>query len=43
MPKKNIPNLKSLKKEDIDLLKYMEEKGRELAKRYLFGLGSFKK
>ncbi|CAC5381891.1 APTX [Mytilus coruscus] len=32
MPKKNIPNLKSLKKEDIDLLKYMEEKGRELSK-----------
>lgn len=34
MPKRNIPNLRSLKTDDIKLLKYMEEKGREIAKRY---------
>jgi hypothetical protein len=34
MPKRNIPNLRSLKTDDLKLLKYMEEKGREIAKRY---------
>ncbi|XP_061178460.1 aprataxin-like [Saccostrea echinata] len=33
MPKENIPNLKSLKKENIDLLKHMHEKGKEMAEK----------
>ncbi|XP_062603273.1 aprataxin-like [Saccostrea cucullata] len=33
MPKENIPNLKSLKKENVELLKYMHEKGKEIAEK----------
>ncbi|KAK3601332.1 hypothetical protein CHS0354_011934 [Potamilus streckersoni] len=34
MPKVNIPNLKSLKREHLVLLKHMETKGKEIAQRF---------
>lgn len=33
MPKDDIPNLKSLKKENMELLKHMHEKGKETAEK----------
>lgn len=33
MPKENIPNLKSLTKDNVELLQHMHEKGKEMAEK----------